>query len=292
MGGNVRFRVHPRFRIIALQLSVLGAFALWLGGSGIVACKPPESAPPPPLPVSPWGEGYAYSYSLPANAVRKAPGSVPVTVAVVNPSYKESESALSNALYLKVGRGFSTSMGVDLDKILIAKGTTTTGPFGSLDEITYSDKKGAALTLAPKVFITADLKYTDDAHHIYNADREERHFVMSVTGWISFNMQEPMTGEKMWIKKIELEPVTQEGVIANESIPQYSNGGGCGGPMLVSYSAGKIIYDGRTDAMASALKQIYPVVLEQFQKFLDTDEMIQLKAKGQEIRNLKVYSGN
>lgn len=288
----MRFRMHPKFRIVALQLSLVAGFGLWLGSSGVIACKPPEQTPPPPLPESPWGGGYAYSYNLPAGFTRKAPGSVPVTVAVVNPSYRESESALDSELYLKVGKGFSTSMGVDLDKILIAKGTTTTGPFGSLDEITYSDKKGAALTLAPKVFITAETKFTDEGGHVPDTDRQERHFAMSVTGWISFIMQEPMTGEKMWIKKIELDPVTEEGIIANESIPQYSNGGGCGGPMLVGYGVGRVIYDGRSDAMASALKQIYPVVLEQFQKFLDTDEMVQLKAKGQEIRNLKVYSAN
>jgi hypothetical protein len=34
---------------------------------------------------------------------------------------------------------------------------------------------------------------------------------------------------------------------------------------------------------------MYPVVLGQFQKYLDTDEMVQLKEKGKEIRALKVY---
>ena len=285
--------MHPKVRLIALQAAVLAGFAVWLGGSGVVACKGPESTPPPPLPQSPWGEGYAYTYDFPAGFVRKEPGSVPVTVAVVNPSYKESDSALASELYLKVGKGLSSSMGADLDRILIAKGTTTTGPFPSLDEITYSDKKGAALTLAPRVFITADVKFTkQDGYHIPNTDREEHPFVMNVTGWITFNMQEPMTGEKMWIKRLELDPVTEEGVVAFKSIPEYSNGGGCGGPMLVAYHSGDVIYDGRADAMASALKQIYPIVLAQFQKFLDTDEMVQLKAKGQEIRKLKVYSGN
>jgi len=33
-------------------------------------------------------------------------------------------------------------MGTDLDKILIAKGVTTTGPFPSTDEITYPRRKG------------------------------------------------------------------------------------------------------------------------------------------------------
>lgn len=289
----MRFFANPKLRIVILQLSVVTALGFWLSGSGLIGCKGPEYAPPPPMPESPWGGRYAYSYDLPSNITRKDPGSVPVNIAVVNPSYRENESALAGELYIKVAKGFTSSMGVDLDKILIAKGTTTTGPFPSLDEITYSEKKGAALTLAPKVFINADVKYTDEGAHIYGTDRHERHFVMNVNGWITFIMQEPMTGEKMWIKKIELEPVTMEGVIANKSVPEYNNGDGCGGPpQIIAYSAGNVTYDGRADAMASALKQIYPIVLAQFQKFLDTEEMIQLKEKGKEIRELKVYNAN
>jgi len=51
----------------------------------------------------------------------------------------------------------------------------------------------------------------------------------------------------------------------------------------------KLIYDGKIDAMASALEKMYPIILEQFEKYLDTEEMLQLKKKGQEIRALKVY---
>src|SRR5208283_3145958 len=109
-------------------------------------------------------------------------------------------------------------------------------------------------------------------------------FVMNITGWVTFIMQEPMTGEKMWLKKLEIEPIQSEGVIAQESIADYANNGGCGGPTFVGYHAGKQLYDGRADAMANALKQMYPMVLERFYKYLETEEMIMLKGKGQEIR--------
>ena len=194
-------------------------------------------------------------------------------------------------MYSGVGKGLSVSMGTDLDKILIAKGITTTGPYASLDEITYSQKKGADLTLAPRVFVAAEIKQ-GDWQHIYGADRQESHFVMNVTGWISFIMQEPMTGEKMWIKKLEIDPIRSEGIIAQEAIARYSNGGGCDGPQFTGYSAGKILYDGRADAMANALKEIYPMVMERFYESLETEEMLELKAKGQEIRSTKVYTGN
>ena len=269
-----------------LQLSVLLALGVWL--IGLHGCITPQVMTP--LPQSPWGEIYAFSYHLPPDAVIAKPGSVPVTIAVVNPSYKEEDSALSTPLFSKVGKGLSNSMGTDLDKILIAKGVTTTGPFPSLSEITYSEKKDAALTLAPKVFITTQIKKISGLRQIYNSSppRTEQDFEMSITGWMVFIMQEPLSGEKMWIKKLELEPVIMQGVVANESVPNYANDG-CGGNMVVGYSVGNILYDGRADAMASAMKQMYPVVLGQFQKYIDTDEMVQLKEKGKEIRALKVY---
>jgi hypothetical protein len=269
------------------QLCLLALLGAWLGI--LPSCAGPANSGAP-LPRSTWGEKYAYSYDL-SRTELKAPGSIPVNVAVVNPYYKDAESVLTHELFSSVGKGFSTSMGNDLDKILIAKGMTTTGPFPSLDEITYSEKKNAALTLAPKVFISADIKYAGELHPVARdvGVTMEREFTMNITGWISFIMQEPLSGEKMWIKKLELDPVKVEGVEIYEANAQY-RADGCGGQALVGYNpTAKKLYIGQTEAMASALKKMYPVILSMFEKYLDSDELVQLKAKGQEIRALKVY---
>ena len=264
------------------QVALVFLLGLWLGI--YQACV--TTQPAPPLPQSPWGGRYAYSYAV--RGPVSPPSSVPVTIAVVNPSYKEEESALGTELYNKIGKGLSASMGSDLDKILISKGLTTTGPFASLDEITFSEKKAAALTLAPRVFVTAEI-HTSESNQIPGTDRAEQSFDMSVTGWMSFIMQEPLSGQKMWIKKLELDAIQKHGVIDIESVPQYSGGSGCGGPVLTSYQAGKVLYDGRVDAVASALQEMYPVVLSQFEKYIDSNELVQLKEKSKEIRESKVY---
>jgi hypothetical protein len=281
------------------------ATALLVGVSG---CVTPYE--PPPLPQSAWGDHYAFSYQ-PKGEIKPA-ASVPVTIAVVNPSYKVEDSVLAAELYRKIGKGLSASMGTDLDKILITKGLTTTGPFPSLDEITYSDKKGAALTLAPQVFITMEIKDSGPPVQIGNpwargqggtiargggmvqggaSLRADQYFVMNVTGWITFIMQEPLSGEKMWIKKLELDPVTTQGIISTESIPQITDGGFLVGPIVSGYTRGNMLYDGRPDALADALKQIYPVVMSQFEKYIDTDELGQLKEKAKEIRASNVFIG-
>ena len=267
------------------QLCLLTALLVWLGV--FPACTSPEEAAP--LPTSTWGGRYAYSYSPPAKG-NMPPGSVPVTVAVVNPSYRETDSALLSDIYTKVARGFTSSMGTDLDKILIAKGMTTTGPFPSLDEITYSDKKNSELTLAPKIFISTEVK-NGEMHPTRRREglTMEREFTMSISGWVTFIMQEPLSGEKMWIKKLELEPVQVSGVEIFEAVPRYGNDG-CGGHPIIGYDATqKHLFYGQTEAMAGALKQLYPVIMSEFQRYLDSDEMVQLKEKGKEIRTRKVY---
>ena len=112
---------------------------------------------------------------------------------------------------------------------------------------------------------------------------------MHVSGWVSFVMQEPLSGEKMWIKRLDLETVEIRGVDIYGAAPiMVSNG--CGGQAPSGFSnTGVLLFDGKTDALASALKQMYPTVINQFQKYLDADEMVALKAKVEEIRKAKVY---
>ena len=267
----------------------------------ILACAEDQPITPrqlPPAPASPWGERYSYKYDPPD---KKDPVSQQATIVVVNPFYKEAESALTDPLYTKVARGFSASMGVDMDKVVIAKGMTVKGPYPSLDDITYSDKKISDLTLAPKVFLTTQIKYIGDPKiNVYRNDggkeetRLDRKFEMKIGGWISFVMQEPLSGEKMWIKKLELDDTIVQDIEFYEAIAKYhTTRSGCFNEIehtrLVGYDRGKLLYDGKVDAMANMLKKIYPAIMEKCWIYIDTQEVLSLKEKTKEIRLLKRY---
>lgn len=267
----------------------------------MLACA--ESAPVaprqlPPVPSSSWGGSYSYKYEPPE---KKNPASVQATIVVVNPFYKESESALIDPLYTKVAKGFSASMGVDMDKVVIAKGMMVKGPYTSLDDITYSDKKISDLTLVPKVFLTTQIKYVGElARHEYRNDagkeemRIDRKFEMKFSGWIAFVMQEPLSGEKMWIKRLELDDTVVQDIESYEAIPKYqTTRSGCFNEIehtwLVGYDRGKLLYDGKVDAMANMLKKTYPTIMEKCWIYIDTQEVLALQEKTKEIRVLKRY---
>jgi hypothetical protein len=273
-------------------------FSPWLGlmaAAMLSACAPSQPPQPPqvvPMPVSPWGGKYHYTYEPPEE---RAPGSVAITIIVVNPFYGETGSIFLDSDYTAVGKGFSASMGVDMDKIIIAKGMTVKGPVSSLNEITYPDKEGSDLTLAPSLFITTQVKYAGE-WAVVNAQtpqaRMERQFLMKIGGWISFVMQEPLSGEKMWIKKLDLDEISVAGFECAEAVPQYTvtkGFFGSTGKTITGYNTGQITYDGKIDAVANALKALYPVILSKFWTYIDANELLVLKEKVKEIRAVKVY---
>lgn len=255
-------------------------------------------APTLELPVSKWSGKLGYHFELPKKGIRK-PASVAATIIVVNPNYKVEESTLRSQHYSKVGRGFSASMGLDLEKVIVGKGMTVNGPYTTYDEITYSHKKGASLTLEPRVFITAKVKYrksnTGTRTFTYEGQRinaSTLNFDMTISGWIAFVMKEPLSKETMWIKKLELNDVTVSGQEIYRVIPQYSTRRGFLGTtrrVFTGYKTGGMIYDGKIDAMASHLNAIYPMIMQKFWTYIDAQEILHLKKKVREIRKLKRY---
>ncbi len=273
----------------------------------ILACaEPPQRAISyPAFPVSHWGDNYFYNYEPPKKV---SPASVKATIIVVNPFYKDAENSLIDPIYAQVGKGFSKSMGVDLDKVIIAKGMTSVGPYPTLDDVTYPDKKNADLTLAPRVFLTTDTKYGEWRNATYSdltppyhgpqASNElvvkERDFEMKIGGWVAYEMREPLSGEKMWVKKLELEENSVRGIEIYQAVPVYETryGGQYNNEpyqALVRYDMGKILYNGRGDAIADALKKYYPSIMGKAWTYLDTQEILDLKAKTREIREMKRY---
>lgn len=296
----------PRSTRIARWLIVL-AVLVWIGS--MMACvPPPDTTPPPPpkhLPASAWGDRYSYRYDPPSQ--QKA-ASIPATIIVVNPYYKETDSTLANPTYSKVAKGFSSSMGVDTDKVLIAKGMTAKGPFAAEDEITYSDKKISDLAIVPKVFLTADARYITkwavEGNYLYDEqiiDVMSREFEMKIGGWVSFVMQEPLSAQKMWIKRLELPETVVKGIEYYRAIPQYEtrvnyDPGFLFVPptkyeykVLTGHNPGELLYDGKKEALANAIKQMYPEIMSKLWTYVDTDEIISLKEKVKEIRELKRY---
>jgi hypothetical protein len=249
-----------------------------LAGFMMACASSPSMRETDTMPISPWGDNYMYSYEPPET---KSATSVKVTIAIVNPYYAENTL---NPDYSKVANGLAKSLATDLDKIIVAKGMTVTGPYESLDMMTYPDKKNADLSLTPEFLINA--QHRDLGGWTSRGAKLEKNIEVRLDGWVILVLREPLSSEKIWIKKIPVAELSERGTIIAEAVPVYARQGDI---FPFGYNPGTVIYDGGKDAIANMIKQLYPSIMDTAWRYLNTQEILILKAKAKEIRTLKRY---
>jgi len=161
---------------------------------------------------------------------------------------------------------------------------TVTGPFESLDMMTYPDKKNADLSLTPEIFINPQSRDTSQWADVGSYFKKP--VEVKVDAWVVLMLREPLSSEKIWIKKVEIKEETEQTEIYAQKV---SRGPIRPGSRIHNYGPGGIVYDGRKDAVANIIKKIYPQVMQTVWKYLNTEEILILKEKAEEIRKLKRY---
>jgi len=294
--------------IIAMAIPV--GFLLYpFGYLMLTGCEPNYHQPAPAMAIPEYTDLFTFPKSnIPEG--QKA-GSVNLTSVIIIPEYKDtfnqeyaggarvSAGGAMTKDMVKVFKSFAGSIGEDVEARLVAKGMTTKGPF-SLSEVTYPDKKGADLTVMINVIF--DIQYTNQKYLREGQFVGGRHGKvysgnMSVGVKVFYYMLEPLSEEKMWIKKLDLGVQDFNYEFAREQ-EQYVSGthfvsDGCGGGYNQTTYAWRdvdtYLYDGRAKIFSDILKDAYPQVMKTANVYFDVNEMLSLKAKSQEIRERKRY---
>ena len=97
-------------------------------------------------------------------------------------------------------------------------------------------------------------------------------------------IREPLSNQKLWVKKLELEPIEHKGVEYFEA----AAGSTTGSPAEPDANS-KLLVDGRQEALADVMQQWYPAIMQKCWKYLDVAEMLSLKPQVEEIRKIKRY---
>lgn len=283
-----------------------------VGYAMVIGCGPPQKPPVEASPIPDFNKGlFSFPrFDLPA---AKPPDSVPLTVLSIIPEYKDTEhdrfssgdvvSATGSGGQgtmtrdmAQVFRSFAGSAGEDVQALLVAKGMTAKGPF-PLDEVTFPDKKGAELTVLMQLIF--DIQYSDQKYErdeLYTENRLGKVYSgkMSVGIKVYYYLLEPLSEERMWVKKLDLGTQEVDFVLAKDQ-ERYVSGthttpGSCGSPgtTVTDYGwrdNGKLLYDQRGKIFSDMLKGAYPRIMKTAWKFFDADEMLTLKEKAAEIRD-------
>lgn len=160
-----------------LSVAALTAYFIFLLGSAM--------APPAPPVVE------YFIFNPPSTA---APTKSKISIAILTPtttgSFFVNEAQMATDAKLSISR-MASAMQTDLEKIIINRGYTTAGTFSSIDEMTYSQKERASFILRP----------------IINLDLIVQGGQGTMSGNVTLELMEPMSKEKIWIKRLNLDPI-------------------------------------------------------------------------------------
>ncbi len=180
---------------------------------------------------------------------------------------------------------------LDLEQILLKKKIRVAGTtFKSRDEMTFDEKKRAIYTFTPKILIQVNSQSSIKSEKLPYIEEG----TMTVSGEISFILRESITGEKVWVKRMEAEPVTK----SYKFVAGYKNTyimdlePSCIGclPPTSKFASMKIKEQDDTDkVLISAVSEFYEAMSDKIWKHIDTEEWEKYLAQAEKLRAEKRY---
>lgn len=238
---------------------------------------------PPPKPEEP---AYTPRYTYP---VQSSGEKIDVTVGLIAPQYGEKAKAAATPVFPgmpalpnpwedNLGQNFRSGLRSGFNELLAAKGFNVTGPFDSLENMTFPEKKGADFILYPELDVTLsqtfDNKQTRQEGNSWSGYTSVStcDLVLSMGGDISIVAKEPLSGEKMWIKRVEMSDAGQTFHIEGDACS------GLGDLPREAQNAKGRLYQSAFEQVMSALD-----------RYVSGEEFQMLKAQAAELREKKAY---
>lgn len=220
----------------------------WVTCILLAGCFSGRMPPPPPPLTLHWD---------PPSAVTAAGD---VTVAIVDAQMgRDQLGTYGDAAYFS---SFAQSLDTDTQRLLIAKGLRVTGPFHSFDGMTFPEKKAADLAFVPRIHLEIAESYpvNIDQPAALGGQLIRRRGHISARGFVELTLVEPLSEQKMWMKKVELTPVSDD---VEVDLLMDANG------TLNPFHSNK---DNRDTALIMLLNASYPPILDALWRYLDFRE--------------------
>ena len=245
--------------------------------------------------AEPLRETIVFDYTPESEA---ASGSANVTFAVVGtqlaklvqPGQKQLPSQAPVQLFVD----FANTMTKDFMEVLGAQGFGVRGPFKTYNDMVFPDKEGSDLILTAEVLFEPDTSGTYFRRTIVGDLRYIRG-VAIVNCNINLVVSESLTNEKMWLKTIDIKPLTiqvkSRRFYSLENMPEiYMKKGKVfqstkGIPIEVLLELENKFHND----LGHALEAQYKEILGKIYTYLDPREMTIVKNQSLEIRKRKVF---
>jgi len=189
--------------------------------------------------------------------------------------YKKSDVAKEE--YKKM---ITNTLRSDLDYILLQKSIRVLGDFSSFDEMTFDQKKRAIYAFIPSIAIYIDEKKTAETGRGYSETGQ-----FTIRGYISLLLRETITGEKLWTKRIEAEPVSKP----YQFSAKYKQTAHVMTDMDMIFTSGIQEMDTSDQGLADAISEFYAALGKKLWAHIDTEEWGKYLTQATALRNEKRY---
>lgn len=205
------------------------------------------------------------------------PGSGGMVLAFVHPYYASGFSPGSNELF----KNFRTAIGSDIEELIIGRGFTMKGPYQSLDEMVFEDKKRTDIAIQIEIvpgFTAVEGQWqTHGALLGANFTSYSYKGKVSLIGKINLTGIEPLTNEKIWAKSVSIPNVEN---IEIQTSNKYDR------PL----AADEILFDpGVYNTLGTALKEQYSGILAKIEAHFSPEEFGALKNQVKELKSKKGF---
>jgi hypothetical protein len=209
--------------------------------------------------------------------IHVAPNFSEVTFTVSNGSYKTNSKDMLWFTYPQFA-DLENGIKIDLSDILIAKGFSVRGPFGSYDLIPYSDKKNIDMLVVPQIEL--NIKIKDQKSEVENILAAPPVDILTgnveVSGKVTVELREIDSLVLMWAKSVPFERFEFSYRVRN--CPFYNE-------------KHRIVFDLKpiiiTD-VAKGVESQYPKIMTAIASLIDAEEMNIIKTQCQEVRKDKM----
>lgn len=204
-----------------------------------------------------------------------------ISIALVNPvittQSSTTQSSTTTGFDDNWAKMFRSSLAKDLEQLIIAKGFKIVGPFASVDEMTYPQKKQSDLGLfaviglgiaAPQAEVKEKINW-GGALVGGSSTKYDTVWTGSCTaqGFVNFELWELLSQQKMWTKKVEIAPIQRDCTAKGSA------------SFLVVFN----------NAYSQLLEEVYKAALIKANAYFEREEVELVVKQSQEIREKKVY---
>lgn len=232
-------------------------------------------------PAAPEKPVYQPNFSY---AVADSGHKVDITLGIVAPQYSGDgvewwKQNRADSISAAMARSLRTSF----TELFTAKGFNAAGPFDSVDEMTFPEKKGCDFVLYPDFDIQIAMQTRGGVQAQPKQETKIFSFGPSaspascsaklvMSGTVLLTVKEPLSGEKIWIKKVDI------------SQPDRT---------LDFTDTDCIVADGTLrgarDAWAKANEDVYQTVMKSLDRYVSAELFKDFQRQSQELRAKKVY---